>query len=105
MSTQRGGVRVLLFLRASDPDDVRDRYHQISADLSGTAGLLRNELLRDTFDPARFIVLSEWEDRDAFGAWERGSSHRGTTAPLRDFQDASLERPFGIYEVTAAYGD
>jgi heme-degrading monooxygenase HmoA len=104
MNPRTGGVRVLLFLRAADVAAVERGYHQISAELNGTPGLLRNELLRDLADPEHFVVLSEWESREAFGTWERGSTHRGTTAPLRGYQDGGSGRPFGVYEVTAAYG-
>jgi heme-degrading monooxygenase HmoA len=99
----RSGVRVLLFLRTEDAVAVERGYHQISAALHGTPGLLRNELLRDLQDPRRFVVISEWESPEAFRSWEQGSTHRGTTAPLRQFQDQGRDRPFGVYEVAAAY--
>jgi heme-degrading monooxygenase HmoA len=104
MSGSRGCVRVMLFLRTSDPLAIEKIYHQISADLNGTPGLLRNELLRDLDDAGSFVVLSEWQSRAAFGSWERGAGHRGTTAPLRRYQDTDSGRPFGVYEVTASYG-
>jgi heme-degrading monooxygenase HmoA len=103
VSAATRGVRVLLFLRTADEVAVERGYHQISAALHGTPGLLRNELLRDLNDPQRFIVISEWESQEAFGTWERGSSHRGTTAPLRGYQDGGPGRSFGVYQVTAAY--
>jgi hypothetical protein len=37
-----------------------------------------------------------------FVAWERGADHRGTTSPLRSYQDPD-RRP-AIYEEVAAYG-
>jgi heme-degrading monooxygenase HmoA len=95
----------MLYCRADGPDAERvvAAYHQISGDLSGTDGMLGNELLRDVLDPSSFVVLSEWESLAAFRAWEQGSAHRGTTSPLRPFQDKDRERPFGLYEVPAAY--
>jgi heme-degrading monooxygenase HmoA len=105
MTYDATGARVLLYCRApeGDGEPIEEAYHQISADLHGTAGLLRNELLRDVLEPDAFVVLSEWESLDAFHAWESGPDHRDTTAPLRGYQDRSRERPFGLYEVTAAY--
>jgi heme oxygenase (mycobilin-producing) len=101
-----GRVRVLLHLRTS-PDGIQaveNGYHAISNVLAGTPGLLGNELLRDVSDPGRLVVLSEWETLAAFRAWEKGSAHRQTTSPLRDFQDGDLgDRRYGIYEVTAVY--
>ncbi|MEV1171459.1 antibiotic biosynthesis monooxygenase [Nonomuraea sp. NPDC049784] len=98
-------ARVLIYAAApsEEPDAVESAYHQISSALSGTPGLLGNELLRAADDPAAFVVMSEWESLAAFRRWEEGAGHRDTTAPLRRHQRAPGGRPFGIYEVTATY--
>ncbi|MEV4182440.1 antibiotic biosynthesis monooxygenase [Streptosporangium canum] len=98
-------ARVLIYTAApsEEPGAVEEAYHQISRDLAGTPGLLGNELLRATDDPAAFVVMSEWESLAAFRSWEEGAAHRGTTAPLRRYQRAPGGRPFGVYEVTAVY--
>ncbi|WP_262379942.1 antibiotic biosynthesis monooxygenase family protein [Nonomuraea sp. PA05] len=100
-------MRVLVFVTAAEAGTqaVADAYHRISRSLAGTAGLLRNELLRSVHDPAGFVVLSEWRDLEAFRAWEEGESHRSTTAPLRPLQDRSRGVPFGVYTVQAAYAE
>ncbi|MGX4692070.1 antibiotic biosynthesis monooxygenase family protein [Streptomyces sp. JNUCC 63] len=100
-----GRVRILLYLRAADADvsAVAEAYHRISKDLAGTPGLLGNELLREVTDPGAYAVLSEWESIAAFRNWEAGSSHRGTTSPLRPYQDGERPSPFALFEVTAAY--
>ncbi|MGY1434625.1 antibiotic biosynthesis monooxygenase family protein [Streptomyces reniochalinae] len=100
-----GRVRVLLYLRAAESEvaAVEEAYHRISKDLAGTPGLLGNELLRETSDPGAFAVLSEWENLAAFRTWESGSAHRGTTSPLRAYQDGERPRPFALYEVAAEY--
>jgi heme-degrading monooxygenase HmoA len=98
-------ARVLLYCRADGADEPRvvQAYHEISRNLAGTPGMLRNELLRDVLDPASFVVLSEWESLAAFRSWEEGSAHRGTTSALRPYQDHSRGRPFALYGVHAAY--
>jgi heme oxygenase (mycobilin-producing) len=99
-------ARVLLYCRApaeDDPTPIETAYHAISAELRDTAGLVGNELLRDVHEPDSFIVLSEWESLAAFQEWESGNSHRHTTSPLRRYHDGSRSRPFGLYQVTAAY--
>lgn len=98
-------ARVLLFCRApdGDPEAVAAAYHEISRALAGTEGLLGNELLRDVMSEGGFVVLSEWRSLAAFREWESGAAHRGTTSPLRPYQDASRGTPFGLYEVAAAY--
>ncbi|WP_320065185.1 antibiotic biosynthesis monooxygenase [Micromonospora sp. RTGN7] len=98
-------VRVLIHAAAppTEPGAVEQAYHRISAELAGTPGLLGNELLRLADDPGRFVVMSEWASLAAFRSWEAGARHRGTTAPLRRYQQPPVDRPFGIYEVAATY--
>ncbi|GII95055.1 antibiotic biosynthesis monooxygenase family protein [Sinosporangium siamense] len=104
--SDRGTARVLIYYRApgGDSEVIEKAYHEISAEMAGTAGLLRNELIRDADEPDSFLVLSEWQDLDAFRLWERGPQHRGTTSPLRQYQDRDRgRRHYGIYQVVAAY--
>ncbi|MFF2215400.1 antibiotic biosynthesis monooxygenase family protein [Streptomyces antibioticus] len=105
MSTAPGRVRVLLHLRAEAEQvpEVEEAYHLISKELDGTPGLLGNELLRDLTAPGGFAVLSAWDSLAAFRAWEEGAAHRGTTSPLRAFQDRGRPSPFALFEVAAAY--
>ncbi|MEU8530271.1 MULTISPECIES: antibiotic biosynthesis monooxygenase family protein [Streptomyces] len=100
-----GRVRILLHLRAAEGEvaAVEEAYHRISKDLAGTPGLLGNELLRQITDAGAYAVLSEWESMAAFRDWEAGAAHRGTTSPLRPFQDGERPSPFALFEVTAAY--
>jgi heme oxygenase (mycobilin-producing) len=98
-------LRVLLYATAPEEDSgaVERAYHEISEALAGTPGLLGNELMSSALEPGRFIVMSEWESPEAFKIWEEGAGHRGTTAPLRPYQDRTRGPAFGIYEVVAAY--
>jgi len=82
---------------------VETAYHEISAALVGTPGLLGNQLMRAAHDPSRFVVVSEWTSMADFAAWEQGASHKPTTSPLRPLQDPD-RRPV-IYEEVAAYGE
>ena len=104
--TACAGQRVHVLIYAADsegPATVADAYHGISRDLAGTPGLVRNALMERVDKPGTYVVMSEWEDLDAFHAWEQGPTHRATTAPLRPFQDRSRGEAFGIYSVTAEY--
>lgn len=98
------GVRVLLWHRVDDDGAaVREAYHRVSRELAGTPGLVGNELLRSAADPASFVVMSEWTSLSAFQEWERGAAHRGTTAPLRPYQDPRRHPPYEILQTVAAY--
>lgn len=100
-----GRARVMIWHRepSDEPGAIEQAYRQISASLSGTPGLLSNELLRATDDTSRVLVMSEWENLVAFKEWEEGMSHRSTTSPLRRFQDRDRERFYEIYEVAVSY--
>jgi heme-degrading monooxygenase HmoA len=94
---------VLLFHEVHDQEAVTAAYHAVSAELAGTPGLLSNELLTSVHDPTWVLVMSEWTDRASFDAWEQGSTHKGQTAALRPYRDTRMPRPFGIFQVDAAY--
>jgi heme-degrading monooxygenase HmoA len=98
-----GEVRVLVYQSVQDASLVHDAYHLVSERLTGVPGLLGNELLGSITDPTGFVVLSRWADLDAFRAWEQGSAHRETTAPLRPYRDLRLPSSFGVYQVVADY--
>lgn len=98
-------ARVLIWHRApaGDPEAVHRAYEQISKDLAGTPGLVGNELLRSTADPATVLVMSEWRSLADFQHWESGAEHRPATSPLRPFQDRERDRFFEVFEVAAAF--
>ena len=101
-----GQAHVLIYAVAPEqgPGAVEEAYHRISRILAGTPGLLGNQLLREVDGDGGFVVLSRWESLAAFRDWESGAGHRDATAPLRPYQDRRRGRPFGVYEVVAAYG-
>jgi heme-degrading monooxygenase HmoA len=53
-------------------------------------------LLRSDDDPGAYVLLSEWESRAAFLAWEDALVHREATTPMRPFWRGRVERV--IYE-------
>ena len=100
------GARVLVFYRApaEDPTAVERVYQEVSNHLSGTVGLLGNQLMKDLTDPGSYVVASDWVDMAAFGVWDQSTGHRKTT-PLDPYQDSDPQRRkhFGVYEVVARY--
>jgi heme-degrading monooxygenase HmoA len=66
-----------------------EEFERTFADVAGkvrdTPGLLANILLRDPQKPGSYIVVSEWESREHFLAWEDVPSHRELTKPLQAF--------------------
>jgi heme-degrading monooxygenase HmoA len=100
-----GPAHVLIYAVAPEdsPGAVAQAYHSVSQTLAGTPGLLGNQLLREVDGDGSFVVLSSWASLAAFKEWESGTGHRGATAPLRPYQDQRRGKPFGVYEVVAAY--
>jgi heme oxygenase (mycobilin-producing) len=71
-------------------------FAAVSGRVRGTPGHLRDELLRSDNDPGAYVLLSEWESRAAFLAWEDAPVHREATTPMRPFWQGRVERL--IYE-------
>ena len=63
----------------------------------GTPGHRGDELLRSESEPGCYILLSEWESREAFLAWEDAPIHRQTTTPMRPYWSGPVTRT--IYDV------
>jgi heme-degrading monooxygenase HmoA len=80
-------ARAFVFVEI-DPAD-GDRFEQtfagVAEQVRDTPGLLANILLRDAGKPGSYIVVSEWDSRDSFLAWEEEPSHRELTKPLQAF--------------------
>ncbi|TWP50391.1 antibiotic biosynthesis monooxygenase [Lentzea tibetensis] len=97
-------VQVILYHSSDDEQAVLDAYHESSARMAGTTGLLGNHLLRSVGDPASYTVVSRWASWQVFEEWERSEGHLDQTAPLRPFRDHSRAKPFEVCRVVAAYG-
>jgi heme-degrading monooxygenase HmoA len=99
-----GRVRVLIWYRCppGGTGEIVAAFGAIARELDGTPGLLGSELLEARGDAGSVVVMSEWENMAAFRTWEEGASHKGTTAPLRPYQDRGRDRPFEVYQVTAS---
>jgi heme-degrading monooxygenase HmoA len=91
-------ARVMVFARIGPGDRpaFETAFATVSAQVSGTPGHVRDELLRSDDDPGAYVLLSEWESREAFLAWEDAPVHRAATTPMRPFWQGRVERL--IYE-------
>ena len=67
-------------------------FQEVSRKVRGTPGHVRDELLRDHDEPGSYVLLSEWESKAAFLAWEDAPIHRQTTTPMRPFWAGRVER-------------
>lgn len=92
-------VRVLVFaqIKPGHEADFESGWALLDRDVAKTPGYIRSELLRRSDRPSTYILLSEWESREAFLAWEDRPVHRGTTTPIRPYWDGMPERV--IYDI------
>jgi|ERR1700733_9736002 heme oxygenase (mycobilin-producing) len=87
-------ARVMVFatVRESDRAAFEAAYAEVTAKVKGTPGHIRDELLNDESDPSAYILLSEWESKQAFQAWEDAPIHRQITTPMRPFWSGQVTR-------------
>jgi heme-degrading monooxygenase HmoA len=74
---------LIVDVRAGDESAFERAWRAVAAEVRGAPGHLRQALLRDPADPARFVITSDWESADAFRAFERSPWQEALTAPLR----------------------
>lgn len=97
-------ARVMVFanIREGEEDKFIEAYREVTAKVKGTPGHVRDELLRQDGETSKFILLSEWESKERFLAWEDDEIHMNTTTPMRPYWAGRVERI--IYEVAARLG-
>ncbi|MEU9303998.1 MULTISPECIES: antibiotic biosynthesis monooxygenase [unclassified Streptomyces] len=96
-------VEVVLYHLSDRGEDVLAAYHEASRRMSGTPGLLGNQLMSELGRSDSYVVVSHWDSWESFEKWEGGADHKDQTAPLREFRDTERARPFEIYKVLASY--
>lgn len=66
-------------------------------------GFIRGELLRVADDPDRFVAIAEWEDADAYAAWQAAydTLPAGPTAVMFDALDGEPVSLVGEIILTA----
>jgi heme-degrading monooxygenase HmoA len=76
---------VFVELDPAQGEEFEQTFAGVADKVRDTPGLLANILLRDPQKPGSYVVVSEWESREAFLAWEDEPSHRELTKPLQAF--------------------
>ena len=96
-------VRVMVRAQVRQADAVafEAAFAEVTRKVRGTPGHLGDELLRGD-EPGSYILLSEWESREAFLAWEDAPIHRQTTTPMRPYWGGPVTRT--IYDVAVRLG-
>jgi heme-degrading monooxygenase HmoA len=83
-----------------DQDAFEQAYLTVTANVRGTPGHLRDELLRDlSGDGSSYVLLAEWESMDLFRAWSDDPAHIQASAPMFPYWMDTFQRQ--IFEVRA----
>ncbi len=72
--------------RLEEKEAFEAAFKQISKTvLNSVRGILRDELINDSNDPHGYILLSEWEDKDAWATWQRAPLHEEQVGLLKQY--------------------
>src|SRR5690242_3753485 len=93
-------ARVMVFAKINrgDEDAFETAYAQVTASVKGTPGHVADELLRRNEppdgddEPRTYILLSEWESKEAFLAWENAPVHTEKRNPMTPYWSGKVER-------------
>src|SRR5437763_8053910 len=93
-------ARVMVFanINRGDEEKFEAAYAQVTSNVRGTPGHIADELLRrneppDSEDgPRSYILLSEWESKEAFLAWENAPVHTEKRNPMTPYWSGKVER-------------
>lgn len=93
-------ARVMVYARIDrgNEEAFEAAYAEVTAKVKGTEGHIADELLRqaeppdESDGPRTYILLSEWESKEAFLAWENDPIHMATTTPMRPYWSGRVKR-------------
>lgn len=93
-------ARVMVFahINRGDEEAFETAYTQVTSTVQGTPGHIADELVRraappdDDDAPRSYILLSEWESKEAFLAWEDAPVHTEKRNPMTPYWSGKVER-------------
>lgn len=72
--------------RLEDKEAFEAAFQQVSRVVVGTTkGIIRDELIHDSGDPSAYIMLSEWESKDAWATWQRAPIHEEQVGSMQQY--------------------
>jgi heme-degrading monooxygenase HmoA len=72
--------------RLEEKEAFEATFEQVSRKVvSSTKGIIRDELIGDSSDPYAYIMLSEWESRDAWADWQRAPIHEEQVGSMKEY--------------------
>jgi heme oxygenase (mycobilin-producing) len=80
-------TRMLLFasIHADQEREFEDAFALVRRRVATVDGHINDELLRERDASGRYVLVSEWESRDACLAWLRSPAHEEMTRPVQPY--------------------
>src|SRR5688500_3583541 len=79
-------------VKAGSEAEFEAAWRTVAEATRAAPGNVRQTLLRAADDESTFIISSDWESREAFGAFERSDEQDELTAPLRALRESASMR-------------
>ncbi len=72
--------------RLEDKEVFEATFEQVSRTVvNSTRGIIRDELIQDSKDPYSYIMLSVWEDENAWATWQRAAIHETQVGVMQQY--------------------
>lgn len=72
--------------RLEDKEAFEAAFEQVSRKVvNSVKGVIRDELIADSSDPYAYIMLSEWESKDAWATWQRAPIHEEQVGSMTQY--------------------
>lgn len=72
--------------RLEDKEAFEAAFEQVSRTVVGNVkGIIRDELIQDSSDPSSYIMLSEWENKNAWASWQQAPIHEEQVGRMKEF--------------------
>lgn len=85
-------------VKAGSEAEFEAAWRKIAEATRSAPGNVRQTLLRAGDADSTFIVTSDWESREAFGAFEKSPEQDDLTAPLRALRESASMRVDEVVE-------
>jgi heme-degrading monooxygenase HmoA len=80
-------TRLLLFasIHSDKEDEFEEAFALVRGRVAAVDGHINDELLRERDAPGRYVLVSDWESREACLEWLGSPDHDEMTAPVQPY--------------------
>ena len=91
-------VRTVLAMRTKEGCEERfeAEWLQAAAKIGGLDGCLRQDLVRDADDPRRYLIISDWADRERLDAFGRSEHRDRLLEVVRELRESAERHTYQV---------